>query len=139
MMVVSSRNRLPATPTQNQEEYSGTERIYETRSAARVKRGSEAIHSSFPRGGSFKHNKGHVRSKVKGPTSSKGKNILYSLLFGCLFKVILNKEINEEEDTMYLKHIIYKTLFHVGACEMEYRTQTVRLCQSSKFKTSILS
>lgn len=40
---------------------------------------------------------------------------------------------------MYLKHIIYKTLFHVGTCEVEYRTQTVRLSQSSKFKTSILS
>ena len=65
MMLVCSRNRLPATPTQNQEEYSGTERIYETRSAARVKRGSEGIHSSFPRGGSFKHNKGRVVSKIE--------------------------------------------------------------------------
>ena len=39
---------------------------------------------------------------------------------------------------MYLKNIIYKALFHVGTCEVEYRTQSLRLSQSSKFKTSIL-
>lgn len=76
---------LPATPMQKEEENSGDERMYVTRSMPWTKRGSVATQYSCPLGGSVHTNELFLllfRAKIR--TSTKGKNILDTLCFRSL-------------------------------------------------------